>query len=83
MQRYLIEYQSPLRLFWENSSNIESTAEVLCICIQLKPRNLDELECFATEEWARIHQETCTSLAKSYRERLLSVVQQGGHTIVH
>ena len=46
-----------------------------------KPRNLDQLEQFAMEEWAKIPQETCANLVKNYSKRLLSVVAQKGYTI--
>ncbi|KAJ4920159.1 hypothetical protein JOQ06_026273 [Pogonophryne albipinna] len=43
-----------------------------------RPRNLDQLEQFAMEEWAKFPQETCANLVKNYSERLLSVVAQKG-----
>ena len=46
-----------------------------------KPRNLDQLEQSAMEEWAKIPQETCANLVKNYSKRLLSVVAQKGYTI--
>lgn len=61
---------------------IENLWRVLKVNVHArKPRNLDQLEQFAMEEWAKIPQETCANLVKNYSKRLLSVVAQKGYTI--
>lgn len=61
---------------------IENLWRVLKVNVHArKPCNLDQLEQFAMEEWAKIPQETCANLVKNYSKRLLSVVAQKGHTI--
>jgi hypothetical protein len=46
-----------------------------------KPTNLNDLERFCVEEWARIPQERCEKLVSSYKNRLLAVVAaKGGAT---
>lgn len=46
-----------------------------------KPASLKELETFAKEEWAKIPQETCVNLVRSYRNRLAAVITNKGHAI--
>ena len=61
---------------------IENLWRVLKVNVHArKPRNLDQLEQFAMEEWDKIPQETCANLVKNYSKRLLSVVAQKGYTI--
>lgn len=48
-----------------------------------RPSNLQELETFAKEEWAKIPQETCLKLIENYSKRLLGVIKQKGYTIDH
>lgn len=46
-----------------------------------QPSNLEELERFAKEEWARIPQTRCERLVVNYNKRLQAVIQQKGYTI--
>lgn len=46
-----------------------------------RPSNLQELEVFAKEEWAKIPQETCQKLTENYRRRLHAVIKQKGYAI--
>ena len=43
--------------------------------------NLQQLEQFAKEEWAKIPVDRCLQLVANYPKRLLDVIQQKGHTI--
>ncbi|KAJ4932549.1 hypothetical protein JOQ06_010967, partial [Pogonophryne albipinna] len=69
-------------LEWPDLNPIENLWRVLKVNVHArKPRNLDQLELFAMEEWAKIPQETCANLVKNYSKRLLSGVTQKGYTI--
>ena len=46
-----------------------------------KPSNLQQLEQFAKEEWAKIPEDRCLQLVANYPKRLMAVIQLKGHTI--
>ncbi len=46
-----------------------------------RPRNLEELERFAKEEWAAATQETCLKLVENYNKRLKAVIKKKGYAI--
>ena len=46
-----------------------------------KPTNLTQLESFAKEEWAKIPQETCSTLVDTYKDRLEAVIKNKGYAI--
>jgi hypothetical protein len=48
-----------------------------------KPKDLDELEAMAKEEWAKIPKKTCQKLIESYKTRLEAVIANKGYTIKH
>lgn len=61
---------------------IENLWRVLKVRVHARrPSNLQDLEQFAKEEWAKIPQETCANLVTNYQKRLLSVLDQKGYTI--
>lgn len=45
-----------------------------------KPSNITELQTFAREEWAKIPIERCKKLVSTYRNRLLEVIKNKGHS---
>lgn len=45
------------------------------------PKNLQELEHVAIEEWGNIPTETCSNIIGNYRKRLLKVIKMKGHAI--
>lgn len=46
-----------------------------------RPSNLNDLETFAKEEWAKIPAEVCRNLISNYRKRLQAVIANKGYAI--
>ena len=44
-----------------------------------KPKNLEELEEIARDEWSNISLDVCRSLVENYRKRLEAVIKNKGH----
>lgn len=70
-------------LEWSSQSPDLNPIENLCWDLKKavgaqKPSNLNELEAFAWEEWAKVPRERCQKLVSTYWNRLLEVIEAKG-----